>query len=247
MQRARWRLQGFDGRVAMVTGAAQGIGRRIAEDLHGQGARVALLDVSPAPDTTWLADSDRAHVLTCDITDEQAVDEAVQAVEERWGDVTVLVNNAGILESATIAETTLDSWRRQFEVNVTGAFLCSRRVLPGMQRASYGRIVSIGSSAGKNGGARAVAAYAASKAALMSLARSIASEYAGDGITSNALAPALIDTDMIAGLRDLADRIPVGRLGGPADVAYAACFLASEDASFITGEVMDVNGGFLID
>jgi 3-oxoacyl-[acyl-carrier protein] reductase len=242
-----WRFPCLSGRVAAVTGAARGIGRLIADELATQGALVALLDRDVPSDARELERSGSALALPCDITDESAVQRAFDVVEDRWGEVAILVNNAGILESASIEETTTASWRRHFDVNVMGAFFCARRVLPAMRRAGYGRIVSIGSSAGKNGGAREVAAYAASKAALMTLARSIASEYAAEGITSNALAPALIDTDMIAGLRDLADRIPVRRLGQPADVAYATLFLASEAASFITGEVMDVNGGFIID
>ena len=112
---------------------------------------------------------------------------------------------------------------------------------------SWGRVVALGSSAGKTGGSKAMAAYAASKAGIMALAKSIASEYASAGITSNALAPALIDTPMVAGVADLASRIPVGRLGTPQDVADVVAFLASEHAGYITGEVVDVNGGFLID
>jgi 3-oxoacyl-[acyl-carrier protein] reductase len=116
-----------------------------------------------------------------------------------------------------------------------------------MREQRYGRIVAIGSSAGKSGGARSVAAYAASKAGIMAMAKSIANEFARDGITANALAPSLIDTPMIANQRELVDRIPVGRFGRPEEVAALVCFLASEDAGYITGEVTDINGGFLID
>ena len=116
-----------------------------------------------------------------------------------------------------------------------------------MREQHYGRIVAIGSSAGKAGGARSVAAYAASKGGLMTLAKSIANEYAAHGITSNALAPTLIDTDMIAEQRDLVSRIPVGRFGKPEEVAALVAFLASEHAGYITGEVTDINGGFLVD
>jgi NAD(P)-dependent dehydrogenase (short-subunit alcohol dehydrogenase family) len=132
-------------------------------------------------------------------------------------------------------------------INLTGAFLAARRALPGMRAQGYGRLVGIGSSAGKAGGARSIAAYAASKGALMTMMKSIANEYAKFGITSNALAPALIDTEMIAATRDLVTRIPVGRFGTTDEVGALVAFLCSEHAGYITGEVTDINGGFLID
>lgn len=184
----------------------------------------------------------------CDVADETSVEKAFTRVEKTWGTPSILVNNAGVLSMARIEDTDLDMWNRTMAINLTGAFLCSKRVIPAMREAGYGRIVTIGSSAGKTGGARMVGAYGASKAGVMALAKAIASENADRGITSNAIAPALIDTDMVAGgLSDLVERIPVGRLGTREDVAYAVLYLASEDAGYITAEVMDVNGGFLID
>ena len=241
-------VSGLDGAVAVVTGGRRGIGRAIALALHAQGAKVAVLDRDdPTLDPPPGADDRSWQFVRCDVSDEGAVDDAFSTVERSWGTVTVLVNNAGILHSNAITETTLEIWNQTLMVNVTGAFLCARRVLPGMERQGYGRVLTIGSSAGKTGGYKHLAAYAASKAAVMSLARSIATEYAGAGITSNAIAPAAIDTEMIAGLTGFADRIPVGRLGTPSDVAAAAIFLCSKAAGFVTAEVMDVNGGFLID
>lgn len=239
---------GLDGRVALVTGGSRGIGRAIALALRAHGAAVAIADrESPSQPPPSGADEKTWQFVQCDVSDEQAVDAAFSTVERSMGAVTVLVNNAGILHSLPIAETTLDIWNRTFLVNVTGAFLCARRALPAMEKEGYGRVLTIGSSAGKTGGNRHLTAYAASKAAVMSLAKSIATEYASAGITSNAIAPAAIDTDMIAGLSSVIERIPVGRLGTPEDIAAAAVFLCSGAASFITAEVMDVNGGFLID
>jgi NAD(P)-dependent dehydrogenase (short-subunit alcohol dehydrogenase family) len=233
-------VEGLNGRVAVVTGGGRGIGKRIAEVLSGNGAQVAALDLV-APDHPGILG------LACDVSDERAVDSAFGEVERRLGVPTVLVLNAGIFPIVPFEETSLELWNRTLAVNLTGAFLCARRALPGMRQAGYGRVVGIGSSAGKAGGARSVAAYAASKAGLMTLMKSIANEYARYGITANALAPALIDTDMIAEARDLVSRIPVGRLGTVDEVAALVAFLCSSHAGYITGEVTDINGGFLID
>ncbi len=238
---------GVAGRIAAVTGAAQGIGRAVAEALLAGGARVALLDVRAPEDRSALDQADNTMFAECDVTSEASVDAAFSLVEAAWGPVDILVNNAGIFAIQPLEETDLGDWEQMMAVNLTGCFLCSKRVLPKMRERGWGRVISIGSSAGKTGGSKNAAAYGASKAGVMALAKAIATEYAPFGITSNALAPALINTDMVAGIADLADRIPVGRLGRPTDVAQAALFLAGEQAEFITGEVMDVNGGFLID
>lgn len=234
------RVDGLADRVAVVTGAGRGIGQRIAEVLAANGARVAALDLSAPTHEGMLG-------LACDVSDEAAVDAAFTQVERELGVVSVVVLNAGIFPIVPFEETTRELWDRTLAINLTGAFLCARRVLPGMRAQRYGRVIGIGSSAGKAGGARSVAAYAASKAGVMTLMKSIANEYAKDGITANALAPALIDTPMIANTRDLVDRIPVGRFGTVDEVAALVVFLASEHAGYITGEVTDINGGFLID
>jgi NAD(P)-dependent dehydrogenase (short-subunit alcohol dehydrogenase family) len=234
------RLDGLQDKVTIVTGGGRGIGRCIAETLRAQGARVAAVDLQPPSLECELA-------VAMDVREAAAVDRGFAEVEETLGPVQVLVLNAGIFVIEEFEHTEPASWQRTIDVNLTGAFLCARRALPGMRDAGWGRVVAIGSSAGKTGGSKAMAAYAASKAGIMALAKSIASEYAGAGVTSNALAPSLIDTPMLAGIADLASRIPVGRLGRPQDVADLVTFLASDHAGYITGEVVDVNGGFLID
>jgi len=233
-------VDGLEGRVAVVTGAARGIGKSVAEVLAANGARVAALDLEAPAHAGMLG-------IACDVSDDDAVEDAFDRVEAELGTTTVAVLNAGIFPIVPFEETTRETWDRTLATNLTGAFLCARRALPGMRAQRYGRIVVIGSVAGKVGAFKTAAAYSASKAGVMTMAKSIAREYARDGITANAIAPALIDTPMITEARDLLERIPVGRFGRPEEVAALACFLASEQAAFITGEVIDINGGFLID
>jgi len=233
------RVDGLQDRVAVVTGAGRGIGLCIAQALAANGARVATLDLTP-PEIEGILG------LEADISDEAAVESAFAVIEKELGAPTVLVLNAGIFPLVALEETSTELWERTLAINLTGSFFVARRALPGMRALGYGRVIAIGAAAGKSGGARS-AAYAASKAGLMTLAKSIAIEYAKDGITSNIVAPALIDTDLLAGARDLASRVPVGRLGTPEEVAALVTFLASGESGYITGEVVDINGGSLID
>jgi 3-oxoacyl-[acyl-carrier protein] reductase len=234
------RLDGFEGWAALVTGAARGIGQRIAETLRAQGAAVAVGDLEAPAHEGMLG-------VALDVTDEASVEAGFARIEAELGPVDILVLNAGIFVIEPLAETTLASWRRTMAVNLDGSFLVARRALPGMKERGYGRVVSIGSSAGVTGGTKNVAAYAASKAGLMAFTKAIANEYMRTGITANTLAPTLIRTPMIADMADLADKVPIGRLGEADDVAAVVAFLCSDHASYITGEVVDVNGGWLID
>lgn len=233
------KLDGYENRVALVTGAAHGIGARIASLMRDLGAKVAVGDIRATEVTDVLS-------VNLDVTNETSVTTAVAKVSDELGPPSILILNAGIFRIESFEETTAASWQRTIDVNLTGAFLCARTVLPLMRAAGYGRVLTIGSSAGITGGSKSVAAYGASKAGAMALAKAISTEYAPHGITSNALAPALINTEMISGISDMADRIPVGRLGEPEDVATIAAFLCSAHAGYITGTVVDVNGGFLI-
>lgn len=232
-------LDGFAGRSAIVTGAARGIGRKIAETLRDLGATVTVGDLV-APEVSGCIN------LRLDVSREESVRDAVAESVAQAGPPSILVLNAGVFHVQPLEDTSLSLWNQTIAVNLTGAFLVAREVLPHMRKNGYGRVLSIGSSAGITGGAKSMAAYGASKAGIMALAKSIATEYAPFGITSNSLAPSLIATDMVANIADLKDRIPVGRLGQPRDVADVVAFLCSEHAGFITGAVLDVNGGFLI-
>jgi 3-oxoacyl-[acyl-carrier protein] reductase len=234
------KLDGVEGRVAFVTGAARGIGRCIAETMRDQGAHVAAGDMNPL-------DVEGVLSLEMDIAREEDVESAFARIETELGPVQLLVLNAGIFVIESFEETSLASWQRTLDVNLTGAFLCARRALPGMRANGFGRIVAIGSTAGKTGAAKSAAAYASSKAGIKTMTKSIASQYAGMGVTANAIAPALIDTEMIASIPEMREKVPLGRFGTPQEVADVAAFLCSSHASFITGEVVDVNGGFHID
>jgi NAD(P)-dependent dehydrogenase (short-subunit alcohol dehydrogenase family) len=233
------RVEGLEGRAAVVTGAGRGIGLSVAQVLVANGARVAALDLVPPRVDGILG-------IDCDVSDEAAVGEALTQTETALGPISVVVLSAGITPLLRFEETSTELWERTLSINLTGAFHVLRRTIPGMRAMGYGRIVALGAAAGKSGGARS-AAYAASKAGLMALVKSIASEYARDGITANVVAPALIDSGMLANARDFVDRVPVGRLGTPDEVAALVAYLASGHAGYVTGEVVDINGGTLID
>ncbi|MDQ3025678.1 MAG: SDR family oxidoreductase [Pseudomonadota bacterium] len=244
----------LNGKIVVVTGAAGTMGLAVVRMMLEEGAHVALVDVD-ALRLDGMIRFLRGTTLAvpCDVTDSSAVKLAHQQVEKMLGAVDILVNNAGILSNEK-AETTDDGeWRRVMAVNLDGAFYWSRAVLPGMKQRQWGRIINVGSLASKTGGITAGTAYATSKGAIASLTFSLARETAAHGVTVNAIAPAYVKTPMVMEQlneqqrRHLLAQIPVGRFCEPEEFAHAVRFLASPLAGFITGEVLDVNGGLHMD
>jgi 3-oxoacyl-[acyl-carrier protein] reductase len=242
------------GKTAVVTGAAGTMGTAAAKFLLEDGAQVALVDID-ALRLDNLARFLRGKTLAvaCDIADSVSVKTAFQRIEAELGPVDILVNNAGVLTNDK-AELTSDSeWRRVMSVNLDGAFYWSRAVLPGMKARGWGRIINVCSLAAKTGGLTAGTAYATSKGAMTSLTFSLARESAAHGVTVNGISPAYVKTPMIteglneAQRRHLLSQIPVGRFCEPEEFAHAVRFLASPLAGFITGEIVDVNGGLQMD
>jgi 2-hydroxycyclohexanecarboxyl-CoA dehydrogenase len=229
-------LGGIEGRTAVVTGSSSGIGRSVSDTLERLGARVAGLDLEGG-DTRRLS-------LACDVTDERMIDECFTAVERELGPAELVVTCAGVFVPTPISELTPQAWRQTLDVNLTGTFLCAHRALGPMRAAGFGRIVTLSSGAGLDGGTEACAHYAASKGGVIALTKALSKELARDGLTINCVAPRSIRTPMIAGLEaELEPQIPVGRLGEPEDVAGAVAFLCSDHAGYITGEVLVLNGG----
>lgn len=241
----------LEGKKAVVTGAAQGIGQAVAECLAEAGADVAVvdLDAEQCRDTVQLVTRHRRQGLavSANVGQWDAVTGMVDRVLKEWGRVDVLVNNAGITRDGLIMRMKEDDWNAVLQVNLTGTFYCMKALLSPMARQRYGRIINMASIVGATGNA-GQANYAASKAAVIGLTKSVAREYASRKITVNAVAPGFVDTAMTRALsqdaRDaLARQIPLGRFGQPADVAGAVRFLASDAAGYITGQVLHVNGG----
>jgi 2-hydroxycyclohexanecarboxyl-CoA dehydrogenase len=245
-------------RVAVVTGAAAGMGLAIAQRLATVGHRVALLDLDgDAADAaadglrTTGADALAARV---DVADRAAVDEAIAKVRADLGPVEIMVTSAGFDEFQTFTDITADAWARMLAVNLTGTFHCLQAAIPDMLAAGWGRIVTISSSSAQSGAAR-MAHYVASKGGVVGLTKALAVEYAPHGITVNSIPPGFIDTPMarraeargdLPSIDAVAARTPVRRAGTPEDIAAACAFLCSEEAGYITGQLIGVNGGWYL-
>ncbi|OQW30372.1 MAG: 3-oxoacyl-[acyl-carrier-protein] reductase [Nitrospira sp. HN-bin3] len=244
----------LQGRTAIVTGAAQGIGRAIAEALAQAGADIAVADLDPARSAETVAAVEKigrkALNLKVNVADTAETKSMVEQVLKAWGKVDILVNNAGITRDGLLLRMKDEDWNLVLQINLNGTFNCTKAVLQPMTKQRYGRIVNIASIVGVIGNA-GQANYSASKAAVIGFTKTVGREYASRNVTVNAVAPGFIDTAMTHGLSaDVKDtllkQIPLGRLGTPADIAAAVRFLVSEEAAYITGHVLHVNGGMLM-
>ena len=234
----------FNGRVAIVTGGAAGIGAGIAARLAAEGARVSLWD----RDSAALDAAAAAHHVALDVTDAAAVARAAEATAASLGKIDILVAAAGITgPNAPVRDYPIEAWDRVIDVNLNGLFYCNRAVVPFMERNGYGRIVNIASVAGKEGNPNA-SAYSASKAAVIGLTKSLGKELAGTEIRVNCVAPAAVKTAIFDQMTPqhidfMLSKIPMGRFGTIAEIAALVCWLASEEASFSTGAAFDISGG----
>lgn len=243
----------MQGRNAIITGGASGIGRAITLQLAAAGANVAVCDLDLAG-ATAAADlarrqGGRAVPVQVDVSAPVAVRAAVAEARKALSEIQILVCSAGIGGWSLVTQISDPLWDQMLGVNLDGPFYCARAVLPDMAEAHWGRIVNISSGAGQNGGGPGLAHYSAAKAGLLGLTKAMALEFASMGVTVNAIAPGVVDTPILANvpgehLEELVHRIPVGRLGRPEDIAAACAYLVSDEASYVTGQVLCPNGGF---
>jgi 3-oxoacyl-[acyl-carrier protein] reductase len=231
----------FFGRVALVTGAASGIGAAVAARLLTEGAKVATLDLA-APTLEGVLG------LTGDVSSSADVDAAVAQATAELGPIDVLVCSAGVSGNSLRTQDVSDTeWKKVMAINADGVFWCNRAVAPGMAERGYGRIVNVASIAGKEGNPMA-AAYSASKAAVIALTKAVGKDFARTGVSVNCVAPAVIETAMLGDMSQehvdyMVEKIPMGRMGGATEVAALICWLASEECSFSTGATYDISGG----
>lgn len=241
--------QNLTGRTAIITGAAQGIGKAIAERLTAAGATVAIADLNldNAKQTAHDIGTDTLAVQI-DVADADSVQNAINTCHDRWEHVDILINNAGIVgRDVPVKDLSEDDWDQVLNINLKGTFLCSRAVLPAMLKQKKGTIVSVASISGKEGNP-SMAPYSVSKAGIICFTKALAKEHLQDNIRVNCVSPALIETPLLENVEQeqldyMTSKIPLGRLGQPEEVAAVVHFLASDDASFVTGQCYDVSGG----
>lgn len=243
-------------KVALVTGSARGIGKAIALRFAREGAVVVVndVDLQKAEEVVHQIKSQGGQALAvrADVSNQKEVEEMVKNVHSKFGKIDILVNNAGIIKRGSIEDHSYDEWDKVIAVNLRGTYNCSKSVVPIMKKQGYGKILNISSIAGKIGDIASAPSYGSSKGAINALTKSLARELAAYSICVNAVAPHAIETEMSSEWsrekrRELIAQIPLKRLGRPEEVAATVLFLTSDEANFITGEILDVNGGYLMD
>lgn len=239
-------------RVAIITGGARGIGKKISQTFLKEGASVYIFDVNEEEGARTVGELQPAYdgkviFFKVDITDEKSVEQSIEKIIEAEGRIDILVNNAGITRDNLILRMSLEDWKKVIDINLTGAFICSKHTVKYMVKNRSGKIINISSIVGVHGNA-GQSNYSSSKAGIIGLTKTLARELAGRNILVNAIAPGYIETEMTEKLSDkikekLMEQIPIGRLGSVDDVAKTALFLASDDSNYITGTVINLDGG----
>ncbi|WP_027711702.1 3-oxoacyl-ACP reductase FabG [Dickeya chrysanthemi] len=238
----------FEGKIALVTGASRGIGRAIAETLAARGATVigtATSEKGAADISAWLGPKGKGYALN--VTDSASIESVLASIKEAFGDIDILVNNAGITRDDLMLRMKDEAWQEVLDTNLSSVFRLSKAVLRAMMKKRFGRIITVGSVIGSRGNS-GQANYAAAKAGLVGFSKSLAQEVASRGITVNVVAPGFIETDMTRALTEeqragILTNVPANRLGDAKEIASAVAFLASDEAGYITGETLHVNGG----
>ena len=238
----------LEGRKAIVTGGAQGIGLAIAKRLDAEGATVALFDINEELVKESAKQLTHGIGVRCDVSSPDSIEEAVRFAAEQMGGLDIVVNNAGILPKSMIEDVTERDWDLTLDINLKGAFFMSQKALPYLKESEHARIINTSSLAGRMGGFETCMAYSASKGGINAITMGMARQLAKYHINVNAVCPGTTETPITKAFSEeamarLLTRIPLGRLGKPEDMAAAVAFLASDDASFITGHMLDVNGG----
>lgn len=239
-------------KVAIITGGARGIGKKISQTFLKEGASVYIFDVNQEEGARTVSEfkpayDDKVNFFKVDITDEKSVEQSIEKIIKDEGRIDILVNNAGITRDNLILRMSLEDWKKVIDINLTGAFICSKHTVKYMVKNRSGKIINISSIVGVHGNA-GQSNYSSSKAGIIGLTKTLARELAGRNILVNAIAPGYIETEMTKKLSDkikekLMEQIPTGRLGSVDDVAKAALFLASDDSNYITGTVINLDGG----